>query len=147
MIIWLFPAGYCLSEAVNTVASATTGEAESTSEESDEVIEPSRDAEEEVKPSRVAHPLQPSREFVATAYCLKGRTASGLPTRPGMVAADPKVLPMGTVIHVTAGRYSGTYTVMDTGRLIRGRKIDIYVPSYREALSFGCRRVKVRVVG
>src|SRR6267143_3719180 len=42
-------------------------------------------------------------DFHATAYCLKGRTASGVDTRPGMIAADPRVLPLGTVVHIRAG--------------------------------------------
>jgi 3D (Asp-Asp-Asp) domain-containing protein len=86
-------------------------------------------------------------DFRATAYCLKGRTASGVHTRPGIVAADPRVLPLGTVVHIEAGRYTGTYTVLDTGRRIKGRAIDIYISDYREAKRFGNRRIKVRVLG
>ena len=86
-------------------------------------------------------------DFHATAYCLKGRTASGINTRPGMIAADPSVLPLGTVVHLRAGRYTGTYTVMDTGGLIKGRLVDVYVPTYREALEFGRQRVKIKVIG
>ena len=86
-------------------------------------------------------------DFHATAYCLKGRTASGINTRPGVIAADPRVLPLGTVVHVQAGRYTGTYTVMDTGGLIKGRRIDVYVPTYKEAIQFGRQQVKVKVIG
>jgi 3D (Asp-Asp-Asp) domain-containing protein len=86
-------------------------------------------------------------DFHATAYCLKGRTASGINTRPGMIAADPSVLPLGTVVHLRAGRYTGTYTVMDTGGRIKGRLVDVYVPTYREALEFGRRQVKIKVIG
>jgi 3D (Asp-Asp-Asp) domain-containing protein len=86
-------------------------------------------------------------DFDATAYCLKGRTASGIDTRPGVIAADPRVLPMGTVIHLRAGRYTGTYMVMDTGSRIRGRRVDVYVPTYREAVEFGRRQVKIKVIG
>lgn len=85
-------------------------------------------------------------DFQATAYCLKGRTASGQHVRPGVIAADPKVLPLGTVVHLRAGSYSGTYTVLDTGGRIRGRMIDVYVPTYREARQFGRRPVKLRVL-
>ncbi len=53
--------------------------------------------------------------FRATAYCLKGRTANGGSVRRGIVAADPRVLPLGSRIHVNAGSYSGAYTVADTG--------------------------------
>jgi len=86
-------------------------------------------------------------DFHATAYCLKGRTASGANTRPGMIAADPSVLPLGTVVHLRAGRYTGTYTVMDTGGRIKGRRVDVYVPTHREALEFGRRQVKIKVIG
>jgi 3D (Asp-Asp-Asp) domain-containing protein len=85
--------------------------------------------------------------FHATAYCLKGRTASGIHTRPGVIAADPSVLPLGTVVHLRAGRYTGTYTVMDTGGRIKGRRVDVYVPTYREAIEFGRRPVKIKVIG
>jgi len=86
-------------------------------------------------------------DFHATAYCLKGRTASGINTRPGMIAADPSVLPLGTVVHLRAGRYTGTYTVMDTGGRIKGRLVDVYVPTHREALEFGRQKVKIKVIG
>jgi rare lipoprotein A len=87
------------------------------------------------------------QDFHATAYCLKGRTASGENVRPGIVAADPKVLPLGTVLHIRAGRYTGTYTVMDTGGRIKGRILDVYVPTYQEAVAFGRRQVKIKVLG
>jgi 3D (Asp-Asp-Asp) domain-containing protein len=86
-------------------------------------------------------------DFHATAYCLKGRTASGENVRQGFVAADPRVLPLGTLVHIQAGRYTGVYKVADTGGAIKGRKIDIYVPSYQEAKSFGRQRIKVKVLG
>jgi len=86
-------------------------------------------------------------DFHATAYCLKGRTASGMHTRPGVIAADPSVLPLGTVVHLRAGRYTGTYTVMDTGGKIKGRLVDVYVPTYKEAVAFGRKQVKIKVIG
>lgn len=86
-------------------------------------------------------------DFHATAYCLKGRTASGIEVRPGVIAADPRVLPLGTVVHLRAGRYTGTYTVMDTGGRIRGRIVDVYVSTYKEAMEFGRRQVKIKVLG
>lgn len=88
-----------------------------------------------------------SADFQATAYCLKGRTASGEFTRPGVIAADPRVLPLGTVVHIRAGRYTGKYTVLDTGAKIKGRTVDIYFSSYREAVAFGRQRIKLQVLG
>jgi 3D (Asp-Asp-Asp) domain-containing protein len=85
--------------------------------------------------------------FSATAYSIEGRTSSGVPTRKGIVAADPKVLPLGSRIRVSdAGPYDGVYVVHDTGPAIKGHEIDIYVPSDVEARRFGRRAVKVEVL-
>ena len=86
------------------------------------------------------------RAFVATAYCLKGVTRSGVQVKRGIVAADPSRIPLGSVIQVRAGSYSGIYRVLDTGSAIKGRVIDIYVPDYNEAMRFGRQRVQVRVL-
>src|SRR5690242_171338 len=76
-------------------------------------------------------PDQPGIRFIATAYSQRGQTASGAMTRVGLVAADPSVLPLGSVIQVRgAGPYSGNYTVADTGALVKGRHIDIFIPSF-----------------
>jgi len=87
-----------------------------------------------------------ARAFKATAYCLRGKTASGRYVRRGIVAADPRVLRLGTRIHMSAGKYSGNYVVGDTGGKIRGRILDIWVPSCKEARSWGRRTVKVKVL-
>ncbi|MCY7375892.1 MAG: 3D domain-containing protein [Pyrinomonadaceae bacterium] len=85
--------------------------------------------------------------FKATAYCLKGRTASGGGVRRGIVAADPRVLPLGSRIQVNAGSYTGIYTVADTGGAIKGRILDIWVASCSEAIRFGCKSVMVSKLG
>lgn len=85
--------------------------------------------------------------FEATAYSIDGETASGTRAREGIVAADPKVLPLGTRIRVVdAGPYSGEYVVRDTGRTIKGREIDVYVDDDREAKRFGRKTVQVEVL-
>jgi len=99
--------------------------------------------------ARVAPPPeQPTlQRFEATAYSIEGRTASGAHTRAGIVAADPKLLPLGTRIRLhDAGKYSGEYVVQDTGRGIRGREIDIYLADDAEAKHFGRRAVQVEVL-
>ena len=85
--------------------------------------------------------------FLATAYSQSGTTAAGTHTHEGIVAADPAVLPLGSVIHVLgAGAYSGEYVVKDTVRRIDGHEIDIYLANAEEAKRFGKRRVRVEVV-
>lgn len=81
--------------------------------------------------------------FTATAYCLKGRTAMGHGVRRGIIAADPRVLKLGSKINLGAGSYSGEYLVSDTGGAVKGRKIDIWMPSCAEAKRFGRRTVTV----
>ncbi|MFN2500679.1 MAG: 3D domain-containing protein [Pyrinomonadaceae bacterium] len=81
--------------------------------------------------------------FSATAYCLSGKTAMGYGVRRGIIAADPRVLKLGSKVTVTAGNWSGTYLVSDTGGAIKGKKIDIWVPSCSEARKFGRRSVQI----
>lgn len=85
--------------------------------------------------------------FSATCYCLKGKTASGAMVRRGIVAADPRILPLGTRISVSGSSHSGTYLVADTGGVIKGRIIDIWVPSCAEAIRHGRRKITVTVLG
>jgi 3D (Asp-Asp-Asp) domain-containing protein len=85
--------------------------------------------------------------YIVTAYSTAGETASGDLTHRRIAAADPRILPLGSRIRISgAGSYSGEYTVSDTGPKIQGRKLDIFIPSAREAKRFGKRRVRVKVI-
>jgi len=88
----------------------------------------------------------PPTSYVATAYSLRGRTASGRPVAKGLIAADPRHLPLGSRVRLDAGAYSGEYLVADTGSMVRGKRIDIWTPSSREAMRFGRRTVKLTVL-
>jgi 3D (Asp-Asp-Asp) domain-containing protein len=90
--------------------------------------------------------VAPPTNYVATAYSLHGRTASGRPVAKGLIAADPRHLPLGSRVRLEAGSYSGEYLVADTGSLIRGKRVDIWTPSSREAMRFGRRTVKLTVL-
>jgi len=81
--------------------------------------------------------------FTATAYCLRGKTAMGHGVRRGLIAADPRVLRLGSRVTLNGGGYNGSYLVSDTGGKIKGKKIDIWVPSCSEARRFGRRTVQV----
>ena len=86
--------------------------------------------------------------FTATAYCKGETTASGVGVRTGIAAADPALLPVGTVVRVEMpnSRNSGIWTVMDTGPAVKGRLIDLYLWSCYEALDFGRRPVRVTIL-
>jgi len=78
---------------------------------------------------------------------VEGTGASGKWSHPGTVAADRTVLPLNSRIRIYgAGRYSGDYTVEDTGGKVDGHHIDVYMPSQTEAKKFGRQRVKVVVL-
>ena len=86
------------------------------------------------------------KEFQATAYCVTGISKSGTPIAPGHVAADPKVIPLGSMIYVDSPLMGGIYQVLDTGELVKGNIIDIFIPSYERCMEFGRRIVKVQVL-
>jgi 3D (Asp-Asp-Asp) domain-containing protein len=75
-------------------------------------------------------------------------TASGKAVSNGTVAADPAVLPFGTMIRVAGAPrpYEGIYRVTDTGSNIRGHRVDLYVANCAEARKFGRRSVRVSVL-
>jgi len=84
--------------------------------------------------------------YVATAYSLRGKTASGRMVSRGLIAADPRLLPLGSRVRLEHPGYTGEYLVADTGGKIRGKHIDIWTPSSREAMRFGRRTVKLTVL-
>jgi 3D (Asp-Asp-Asp) domain-containing protein len=86
--------------------------------------------------------------FTATAYCKGETTASGVIVRTGIAAADPMLLPVGTVVRLDThdARYDGIWTIMDTGPAIQGRVIDLYLWSCHEALRFGRRPIQLNVL-
>lgn len=78
----------------------------------------------------------------ATAYCLRGRTASGRHAGPGVIAVDPRVIPLGSRVHVEG---YGHAVAADTGGAIKGRRIDIWLPSRSGCYRWGRRTVRVTV--
>jgi 3D (Asp-Asp-Asp) domain-containing protein len=106
-------------------------------------------AAHEVEVRETAWPRPGARlRFYATAYCKGTTTASGTTVRTGIAAADPLLLPVGSVIQVESlsPRYNGIYTVMDTGPAVQGREIDIYMWNCGEALDFGRRSIAINVL-
>jgi 3D (Asp-Asp-Asp) domain-containing protein len=82
----------------------------------------------------------------ATAYNLtKNLTAAGTRVCPGTIAVDPEVIPLGTKLYVEG---YGWGTALDTGRLIKGNRIDVWFPPGRGlAKNWGVKTVKVYIYG
>ncbi len=100
-------------------------------------------------PLDVASPAPGLRlRFRSTAYCKGTTTASGAGIQTGIAAADPDLLPVGSVIRVEglSARYNGIYTILDTGPRVKGRQIDIYMWNCNEALAFGRRTMQIQVM-
>lgn len=131
------------------ILSARTSSAETLPSQSRQQIQPTENSFEGNLGEKLAAEeayVVPPANYVATAYSLRGRTASGRPVAKGIIAADPRHLPLGSRVRLEAGAYSGEYLVADTGSLVRGRRIDIWTPSTREAMRFGRRTVKLTVL-
>ncbi len=99
----------------------------------------------------IIHPLPAPGSrlaFTATAYCKGNQTASGVAAQSGVAAADPELLPVGSVIEVDSlpGKYNGIYTVLDTGPSIQGRELDVYMWNCNEALQFGRKPVHLTIL-
>ena len=99
-------------------------------------------------PAAADFPVAERMELSATMYCLRGEMRTGVRTRDGMAAGDPRVLPLGSVVRVAHpdGRPVGIFVIMDTGGAIRGNKLDIYVHSCPEAVRWGRRPVVAEVL-
>lgn len=103
----------------------------------------------------------------ATAYCLcqkccgktpdnpgYGRTASGLKIVPGtgmkVIAVDTSVVPLGTKVFVEGLNGAGNYgyaVAADTGSAIKNNKIDLYMDTHEQALSWGVKYVNLYILG
>ncbi len=94
-------------------------------------------------------PVAGSRlRFTATAYCKGTTTASGVRVRSGIAAADPALLPLGSVVNIITQdpKYQGVYTIMDTGPAVQRRVVDLYMWSCYEALDFGRQQIELTVL-
>ena len=82
--------------------------------------------------------------FEATAYTWTGnRTATGTWPSRGTIAVDPEVIPLGTRLHIEG---YGEGIAEDTGGLIKGDIIDVYMESEDECWDWGRRTVEVRII-
>lgn len=106
-------------------------------------------------PQQQAKSQEPSGKelyMTATAYSAdcngcSGVTATGINLKANrnmkIIAVDPNVIPLGTKVWVEG---YGTAIAGDTGGAIKGNRIDVHVPSHAEAMRFGFKKVKVKIL-
>ena len=94
-------------------------------------------------------------EATATAYASGSKdndqwadkTYSGTKIRPGVIAVDPSVIPLGSQVYLEYPDGHGAYAIAeDTGGAIKGNRIDVVKSTEHEASDFGVQKVKVYVV-
>lgn len=80
---------------------------------------------------------------LSTGYCLRGTTATGVPTGWGVVAVDPAVIPLGTKMLVPG---YGDGVAADTGSAVRGAMIDLWFPTCSQALAWGKKTIVITIL-
>lgn len=96
-------------------------------------------------------------ECNATAYDMSaeenggyaGQTATGVPLEKGVIAVDPRVIPLGSRVYIEAldGSWSYGYAVAaDTGGAIKGNRVDLCYRTRSECIQFGRRKCRVYVL-
>lgn len=96
--------------------------------------------------------------FTVTAYCPcrkccgvwsgDGKTASGRSIRHNgarFVAADTRVLPFFTKVSVPGYAGGRAVPVIDRGKKVRGRHIDLFFRSHRQAKRWGSRKMWITI--
>ena len=76
----------------------------------------------------------------STGYCLRGTTATGIPVSWGVIAVDPRVIPLGTRMFVPG---YGEGVAADTGSAVNGAMIDLWFPTCAQASQWGRRTVTI----
>lgn len=84
-----------------------------------------------------------------TAYCsgCSGTTATGINLRDDpnqkVIAVDPTIIPLGSRVWVDG---YGEAIAADTGSAIKGHKIDVFIPTEKDAIDWGVKKVKMKVL-
>ena len=79
----------------------------------------------------------------ATAYALPGTTATGVGVRYGIIAVDPRVIPLGTRLYVPG---YGEGIAADTGGAVKGNRIDVWLPSQAQAEEWGVKTLTITIL-
>ncbi|WP_144551940.1 LysM peptidoglycan-binding and 3D domain-containing protein [Bacillus sp. X1(2014)] len=89
------------------------------------------------------------RATAYTASCegCSGTTATGINLKANpdkkVIAVDPSVIPLGSKVHVEG---YGEAIAGDTGGAIKGNRIDVFIPSEKDAIDFGVKQLKVTII-
>lgn len=158
------------TETANTLTSSEQETSKEESKKSEQEVKETKVVASRGSYVRDTSPVPTEYEKViqvkATAYCLcqkccgktpdspgYGRTASGLKIVPGtgmkVIAVDTSVVPLGTKVFVEGLNGAGNYgyaVAADTGSAIKNNKIDLYMDTHEQALSWGVKYVNLYIL-
>lgn len=162
-----------IKPAANKVEAASVGPAQKSGQAAQaEQSEPAEQTKptEQTKPAEQTKPVEQSepadsnnvsqdqaesgKEITvsATAYTAdcqgcSGTTATGVDLKANpdakVIAVDPSVIPLGSKVFVEGYGYA---TAADTGSAIKGNRVDIFVPNEQDAVNWGVKNVKVKIL-
>ncbi|MFS0889058.1 LysM peptidoglycan-binding domain-containing protein [Peribacillus frigoritolerans] len=152
---------FVIKPAANKVEAASVGPAQKSGQAAQaEQSEPA----EQTKPVEQSEPADSNNEsqdqaesgkeisVSATAYTAdcqgcSGTTATGVDLKANpdakVIAVDPSVIPLGSKVYVEGYGYA---TAADTGSAIKGNRVDIFVPNEQDAVNWGVKNVKVKIL-
>lgn len=92
------------------------------------------------------NPLGTGKKYISNASAYTGDTitASGQRPRWGTIAVDPRVIPLGSRVYIPY--FDKVFIANDTGGIIRGTMIDIFMNSARNMNNFGRRNLEIIVL-
>ncbi|MEH7085164.1 LysM peptidoglycan-binding domain-containing protein [Neobacillus drentensis] len=111
-----------------------------------------KESEPEVEAASTSNTSSSEITVKATAYTAScegcsGTTATGIDLKANpnakVIAVDPNVIPLGSKVYVEG---YGEATAGDTGGAIKGNRIDVFIPSEQDAINFGIKQLKVKIL-
>ena len=129
-------------EASSHSLESTSESANTTTNEANTVIEASKSEDEGTKQITVK-----ATAYTASCEGCSGTTATGVDLNANpdakVIAVDPSVIPLGSKVYVEG---YGVATAADTGGAIKGNRIDVFLPSEQDAINWGNKQVRVKIL-
>lgn len=153
-------AGFEALQVSNTPAERTLPEAKDRSKTRPAAASPKVIADRSIRWFN-GRPIRPVRTMMMTVTAYSpdehscGDSADGITatlhsvTTNGhrLVAADPKVLPYGSMVSIPGYDQGRIVPVLDCGAKIKGRRLDVLYATHEEALKWGNRSIRVTIWG
>jgi 3D (Asp-Asp-Asp) domain-containing protein len=145
-------------EKLKTVIAELKAEIASLKQEKEKAEKRAKELEEKISELKETKPIEPKKlKVIATAYTAGsestgktqehpeyGITFSGWKADIGVIAVDPEVIPLGSIIYVPGYGYA---IALDRGDAIEGNRIDLFFNDLQKALEWGSREVEIIVIG